>query len=348
MSGSERFSLSGDPLATARGFYDKTMQLNLAALSGFLLSLSFIAEAQIGVRGQIFLPNGTPLQRQTRFTLTTDDGLRTEIYFTDSNGRLAIPRMTGPYTITVESDGSTYSTTSASFNPVHASNYIAIHLKPVVIAPTAPPGTINVKEDQQISPKAREAYESALTLLSAKQYEQAIEPLKRAISIQPDYFRAHNDLGATYLKLNQLDSAIESFRRAIKIDGRNYMPRLNLGIALNRQNKFPEAAETLEKLHEDQPENPAVNPPLIEALIGSLKWVEAEKVIRKSLTQKVADKIDLQFKLGAVVLRQGKPDEAILILTEVVDVEPDYALAHLNLGASYLQSGNLEKAEAAL
>ncbi len=325
------------------------MRLKLLAVCGWMFCLSALAEAQLGVRGQIFLPNGAPVQRQIRFTLTSDDGVRTEIYFTDSNGRLAIPRMTGPYTITVETDGSSYGTTTTSFNPVHAGNYITIHLKAAPIAPASPPGTINIKDvEHRISPKALEAYESAMKLLAMEQYEQAIEPLKRAIALQPDYFQAHNTLGATYLKLNQLDQAVDSFRRAIKIDERNYLPQLNLGITLNRQNKYQEAAEVLEKLNRAQPEIATIYLPLVEALIGARQWAKAEDAIKQSLKLQDADKVDLQIKLGTVLLRQLKANEAVVVLKEAVKAEPGNALAQFNLGASLFHAGNPDESEKAL
>src|SRR5262245_38167848 len=288
------------------------MWLKLLALCGWSLVWAVGVEAQIGVRGQIFLPNGSPAQRQVRFILTTDDGMRMEIYFTDSNGRISIPRMTGPYKITVETDGAAYGTTTASFNPVHAGTYITVHLNPLATTPTAPPGTVNVNEiEQKISPKAREAYDSATKLLAAGQYEQAIEPLKRAVALQPDYFRACNDLGATYLRLNQLDQAAEAFRRAIKINDQDYRPQLNLGITLNRQGKNPEATEVLSKLRRSRPELAAALSPLIEALIGARQWAQAEEQIRQALALKDVDTVDLQIKFGAVLLRQGKSDAAV-------------------------------------
>jgi Flp pilus assembly protein TadD len=325
------------------------MRLKLLAMCGWLLGLAVVAEAQIGVRGQIFLPNGAPAQRQIRFTVTSDDGMRTEIYFTDSNGRIAIPRMTGPYKLTVETDGAAYGTTTVSFNPVHAGNYITIHLIPVAKAHAAPPGTVDANEiEQKISPKAREAYESATKLLAAGQYEQAIEPLKRAVALQPNYFRAYNELGVAYLKLNQLDQAAEAFRRAIKINDQDYRPRLNLGITLNRQGKSQEAAETLSKLRRDFPELEPVREPLIEALIGARLWAQAEEQIEQALGLKDVDTVDLQIKLGAVLLRQGKGDASVTALRKVVLSEPDNALAQFNLGAALFETAKLDEAEATL
>src|SRR5262245_35810196 len=325
------------------------MRLKLLAICGWFLGLTVVVEAQVGVRGQIFLPNGAPAQRQIRFTLTTDDGMRTEIYFTDSNGRLAIPRMTGPYKITVETDGAAYGTTTVSFNPVHAGNYITIHLVPVANAPSAPPGTVNANEiEQKVSPKAREAYESATKFLAAGQYEQAIEPLKRAVALQPNYFRAYNDLGAAYLKLNQLDQAADALRRAIKINGQDYRPQLNLGIALNRQGQNQEAAAILSTLRRAHPELATVSEPLIEALIGARQWAQAEEQIEQALGLKDVDTGDLRIKLGVVLLRQGKGDASVAALRKVVQSEPDNALAQFNLGAALLETARFDEAEATL
>jgi len=325
------------------------MRMKSLALCGWLLVWAVVGEAQIGVRGQIFLPNGAPPQRQIRFTLTTDDGMRTEIYFTDSNGRISLLRMNGPYRITVETDGVTFGTTTASFNPVHAGNYITVHLNPPATAPATPPGTVNVNEiEQQISPKAREAYESATKLLAAGQYEQAIEPLRRAVALQPNYFRAYNDLGVAYLKLNQLDQAAEAFRRAIEINDQDYRPQLNLGITLNRQGKSGEAAGVLSKLRRARPELAEARTPLIEALIGARQWSQGEEEIRQALILKDIDRVDLQIKLGAVLLRQGKSDAAVATLREAVQSEPDNALAQFNLGAALLETAKLDDAEVAL
>ena len=255
--------------------------------------------------------------------LTTDNGTRTDYYYTDSNGRIALPNINSPYTLTVETDGETYDTTSASFIPPHSGNYIIVNLRPLKAAPSAAPGLVNVNDmDKQVSPKAKEAYDSAITLLQADQFEQALEPLKRAISLQPNYFHAHNDLGVLYMKLNRLDEAAQTLRQAIKINGKIYIPQLNLGIVLNRQGKFKEAAEVLARLQHDHPDLVKIHAPLIEALIGSQQWGPAEAAITRALGVKELDLIDLKVKLGMVRLRQGKYAQAITVLGEAVAQNP--------------------------
>ena len=251
--------------------------------------------------------------------------------------------------MTAETDNESYDTTSASFIPPHSGNYIIINLRPLKSAPTATPGLVNINDiDLRVSSKAKEAYDSAITLLQAEKYEQALEPLKRAISLQSDYFHAHADLGVLYMKLNRLDEAVEILRRAIKINGKIYIPQLNLGIVLNRQGKFKEAAEVLTRVQHDPDVQWKFHAPLIEALIGSQQWEAAEAAITKATGVKELDAVDLKVKLGMVRIRQGKYAQASAVLAEAVAQEPENALAHFNLGAALMQDGKFDEAEKAL
>jgi Flp pilus assembly protein TadD len=309
------------------------------------------AEAQAGFRGQIFLPNGAPLQRVIRFGFRTDDGTFNEVFFTDEQGRIGISQQLNvPFTITVESDGETYDTTVLRFDPTTSGRHIVIHLKPFTRASSTPPGVVNLNAvDQKVSPKAKEAYESALKLLQAEQYEQAIEPLKQAISLQKNYFHAYTDLGVLYMKLNKLDEAEDALRHAIKINERVYLPHLNLAMVYNKQGKYKESVELLGKLESSHPDlAPKINPPLVEALIGAQQWARAEEQLRKGLDMKEADEVDLKIKLGLVLLRQDKAAAAADVLGETVKMEPDNALAQFNLGAALLQIGKLDQSEQAL
>ncbi|MEW6210105.1 MAG: tetratricopeptide repeat protein [Acidobacteriota bacterium] len=321
--------------------------LALACLS--LFSVTAQAQGYRGVRGQIFLPNGAPVQRSIRFYLTTDNGIRNEYHYTDSNGRIQMPAVTGPYTVTVETDGETYDTTVVKFDTQYVGNYITIHLKPLLKAPGPAPGVIEVNDvDRNVKPEARKYYEEALTLLKQDQFEQALAPLKRALEIQPDYFHAANDLGVAYMKLNRLDLAIATLQRAISINRNIYLPQLNLGIVYNRLEKYKEASDALLKLRRRFPDLDKVHLPLVEALIGAQDWPRAEQEIKMALSIRSLDAVDLKTKLGTVFLKQGKFADAVGVLREATAQEPDYALAQFNYGAALMQTGSLDEAEAAL
>ena len=315
----------------------------------FLFWLVVGASAQLGIRGQVFMPDGSPVQKPTRLTLLTDNGMRTEIFYTDSNGRIALPRINFPYTILVETDGETYDTTTTSFNPVHAGNYIVVNLRPITAAKSSKPGIVRADDiDANVSPKARQVYEEATKRLQAGEYNEASELLKRAISLQSDYVKAYNDLGAVYLKLNQLEKAEQTLRHAIRLNDKWYLPQLNLGVALNRQRKHQEAAKLLTELATNHPDQPTIHPPLIEALIEAHQWSQAEKELQRALTIKGSDTVDLKIKLGIVTLRQSKLPAAVAAFREATSAEPDNALAQFNLGVALLESGDLDGAEKAL
>lgn len=328
------------------------MRLKKLVVIGILICIPIVALAQLGLRGQLYLPNGAPLHRVIRFNFSTDDGNRQEILFTDSNGRIEVVQAVNvPFTITIPGDDETYDTTTASFDPTYSGKYVTIHLKPLTRKAGNPPGVVSANAvDESISPRAKEAYDSALEMIRTQQFEQAIEPLKRAIAFQPNYFRAYNDLGVIYMKLNRLDQAADAFRHAIKINDRMYLPQLNLGIVLNQLSKYKESADVLTRLQNNNPADLArkINAPLVEALIGSKQWAQAEQELRKGLTLQSTDSVDLKVKLGMVMIRQGKSAAAVPILSEASEAEPNNALALFNLGTAQMQSGDLDRAEIAL
>ncbi|HET9530240.1 MAG TPA: tetratricopeptide repeat protein [Blastocatellia bacterium] len=311
-----------------------------------LTILPVIANAQRELVGQIFMPNGSPPARAIRFTLTYNNGMRTEVFFSDSNGRIVLPNISGVFTITIDSDGQTYDTTSRTFDTRAIAANISIQLRPLKTAAQPPASTVAAPDvDSNVSQKAREKYQAALALIKEEKYEQAVEPLKQAIAAEKKYFTAHSDLGVLYMKLGKNDLAEATLKEAIKINDQIDLPYINLALLLNRQGRYKEAADELLKYQQRFPNSSGVYAPLIEALIESQQWAEAETVLTKALESKGLDVVDLKTKLGLMQIRQGKFDAAVTTLREATAAEPDNAEALFNFGLALLQAGNLDEAE---
>ncbi|HXJ37889.1 MAG TPA: tetratricopeptide repeat protein [Bryobacteraceae bacterium] len=89
--------------------------------------------------------------------------------------------------------------------------------------------------------RAARDYDRALKAKEKGEDEKAIEYLKKAIAVDPEFSAAINNLGATYLRLDRTDLAVEQFQRAIAVDPHAAVPSSNLALALLMQNEYADA-----------------------------------------------------------------------------------------------------------
>ena len=300
---------------------------------------------------QIFMPGGTLPPRPIRFTLARDDG-RIEVVFTDTKGKFQVTGdliRDADYIVTVESDGSTYDTTVATFRIVRGTPvYTTVFLRPFTGKAITAPGVVDARAiAANVNKDAVAAYEAGMKALAGGQTETAITQLKRALKISPRYLRALNDLGVLYLQLNRLPEAAEFFAQAAKLDESFSIARLNLGVVLHRQGKDKEAVQILAPLYEKDRSMKGVALSYADALLGVGALVKAEQVLRGALGEQAND-VDLHFKLGVVLNRQDRFDDAAVELKKAVTINDTAANAHLLLGATFLQLNRLDEAEKSL
>ncbi|MEJ7708714.1 MAG: tetratricopeptide repeat protein [Pyrinomonadaceae bacterium] len=105
--------------------------------------------------------------------------------------------------------------------------------------------------------------------MSQSATEDAVEHLKQAITIYPQYQIALHELGMQYRKLKQLDDAVAQFEAALKVNADAFQPRLNLGIVLVEQKKFADAREHLNRALKIESGNPAAHLYMGIATLGS-------------------------------------------------------------------------------
>jgi hypothetical protein len=115
-------------------------------MSSIILAVLILAQAPPAI--QIFMPGGTLPPRPIRFTLTRDDG-RIEVVFTDTKGKFQVTDdliRDADYIVTVESDGTTYDTTVATFRIVRGTPvYTTVFLRPFTGKAKTVPGIVDVR-----------------------------------------------------------------------------------------------------------------------------------------------------------------------------------------------------------
>ena len=322
-------------------------------MMSMILAVLILAQAPPAI--QIFMPGGTLPPRPIRFTLSRDDG-RIETVFTDTKGKFQVTGdliRDADYVVTVESDGTTYDTTVATFRIVRGTPvYTTVFLRPFTGKSKTVPGVLDVRGmDVNVAKEAVAAYEAGMKALGAGQTEAAITQLKRAVKLAPHYLRALNDLGVLYLQLNRLPEAAELFAQVVKLDEGFSVGRLNLGVVLHRQGKDNEAVQTLAPLYEKDRSMKGVTLSYADALLGVAELAKAEQVLRGALNESTNDnpaQVDIHFKLGVLLNRQDRFDEAAVELRKAVTINDTAANAHLLLGATLLQLNRLDEAEKSL
>ncbi|HEY7911727.1 MAG TPA: tetratricopeptide repeat protein [Blastocatellia bacterium] len=332
---------------------------HFAAVMLITLSMAAASFAQAPPSIQFFMPDGSLPTRELRFSLSSNNGRINDTYYTDSKGRFLVTSGTGlspvnGFTITVQSDGRSFGTTTYHYKTHGASTiyHIQIFLNRVESEATRPAGVINLAEFDALVPEtARLEYEAGMALLREGKSDQAIAKLKKAIDLFPNYFRALNDLGVIYMKLKLNNEAGDSFEKAIAIAPRIYYPRLNLGIIRTRQSRYKDAIKILEPLNKENPQLPDVSIALGDALMADNRLNDAERHLRDALEdKKISDSMagDAHYKLGLLLNRKRRFEEAIQELTVADKLIPNSARIHLQLGGALMQVKRLDEAEALL
>ena len=248
---------------------------------------------------------------------------------TDDNGAFTIQRLTeGTYNMTVEA-GSEYEMASESVqiidNGVRNSQgqivvvQITLRLK---AASSNQPGLVSAALARVPKP-ARDLYEQALASSRAGDHKKAIDQLKKAIALSPDFALALNELGMQYLQQNELDKAAESLREALRQAPDDFIPRLNYGLVLLQQKDYKEAEVELRSAIEKNESSPPAHEYRGRALIGLHRLEEAEKELQRALTLGGDQAVNSHRYLGAVYMQLGDDPRAIKELQEYLRLQPN-------------------------
>lgn len=261
------------------------------------------------IRGRVVLPNGGFLSEGIRITLQTIRGVDSSVY-TDNTGRFEFTRLAqGKYQVVAEADKERFEVGTETVEIVGGRNptsVVTIVLKEKVQPGRPKAAAISATElDTNVPSKARKEFERASALSREGKDEEAIEHLRKAISLYPQYLMAHNDLGAELLDLGRLDAAEEELRIAVRIDPAAFNPTLNLGIVLVKKQQFLPARDTLAKAISLQAQSPAAHLYSGLALVGTSELARAEKAFQAAYELGGSEYAVALFHLGQLYMNRG-------------------------------------------
>lgn len=137
---------------------------------------------------------------------------------------------------------------------------------------------------------------------------KAIEPLQKAIALNPESAIAHSNLGFAYTIIQQYKNGIKFGEKAVQLDTTFQLAKNNLNWALTEQNKLLQAIAEVEKTPEDKRNT------------------------------------DFNIMYGLQYLKLQDYDKSIEIWNKVLGTEPKNSAALINIGVAYMSKNQYNDA----
>jgi protein O-GlcNAc transferase len=142
------------------------------------------------------------------------------------------------------------------------------------------------------------------------EFEEAIKCYKETIRLNPNYAEAFNNIGNILKATGRLDEAMAYYQRAIELDPRLAIAYFNLGIVHDQKGNFDEAMGYLKKALQIDPRH-----------------------------------LNSYGILGTILQKKGLHDEAIKYYRRILELNPKHADAYNNLGFAFQEKGNPREAQ---
>jgi len=304
----------------------------------YLASFSFaFAQGANVLEGKVITPSGTQPTHPVRVKITMN-GRPIYETFTDLSGRFSFPGLSrGTYQLIAEGDGLTFETTTVAADiPAFGTGAQGftqdIQLRPITHKPNAQPGVVNAFS-QNVPPAAKQALDAGIKLAEQGNTEAAIENMRKAIQVFPQYFDAHLQLGNVLLKIDQLQESIAELDKAREINPNDERAYQSFGLLLMKQRNYAVAVAIFAEAARLNPENPLNAVMRATALIHQAAGSEAE---RSTLLSRAEIALNQASTLSE---NKVKPDAMTMAMFYEMKGEPERAAAELE---AYLKKTQLK------
>ena len=167
--------------------------------------------------------------------------------------------------------------------------------------------------------------------------DKALEHLRTAVTIRPDYAHAHYNLGQLLMEQGELQIAEFHFRRAIEKEPRYVAAQNSLGNCLVRQNREAEAEQHYQVALEVSPDFADAHYNFALALHRQSELNEAARHYQLA-TQFDPMNADAHSNWGVLLETQGRAEDAVRHYRRALEIDPRHPDARRNLEAAESRS----------
>jgi len=175
------------------------------------------------------------------------------------------------------------------------------------------------------------------------QLDIAVKNYKEAISIKPDYAKAHFNLAGSLYDLGQLKAAVESYKETLEIEPGYAEAYNNLGNVFQELKQANSAVQSYKKALEIKPDYVAAQYSLGNTFMELGQLDEAVKSYKAAIKLK-PDFVEAINNLGITFFKLHQLDDAMKSYEKALILDPDFADSHNNIGIVFSELGQLDQA----
>jgi len=207
------------------------------------------------------------------------------------------------------------------------------------------------KKPAQNKSEARETaihlYNEGVEYLGQGDATRAEAAFRRALTRNPDFAEAHNNLGNVLRDRKKWKAAEKAYRRALALAPGHPVVLANLGQSLEQQGLTEEAITALTQSLQQDPRNAAAHVHLGDTYLKDDRPEEAANHFQQALDLQPGNP-DIQNRLGSTLHQLGRSEEAASLLHAAVKTDPRFLDAYINLAEAAYTIGAIDDAVAVL
>jgi tetratricopeptide (TPR) repeat protein len=171
----------------------------------------------------------------------------------------------------------------------------------------------------KVPPPARKAFDKGEQAVAKGDLQEARSAFQEAVTIDPEFADAYNELGGVESSLKHLPEAAEQFQKAVELVPEHPMALPNLSIVLAKMQRLHEAGQVARRALQIAPNDGRMHYILGASLLaedGTFEQIIAE-------FERAAETVRAAHVIAAELLaREGKSDEAIRHLETYLATAP--------------------------
>jgi tetratricopeptide (TPR) repeat protein len=197
---------------------------------------------------------------------------------------------------------------------------LSIHLPEPSMNRRTTDNTISMQQlTHKVPTQARKAFDKGELAMTKGNHQQAEGLFRQAVTIDPEYADAFNELGAAEAMQGHLPQAIEDFQKAVNVVPEHRLALSNLSIVLAKAWRFAEAAEVARRALRIVPGSATIHYILATSLLFVKGYTDE---VREHLERSASEVPHAHLLVAELLAQQGKRTEAIRHLEEYLRVVP--------------------------